>query len=156
LKNQVNNEMNDRVRTIEDPIGALEHKIRLGVSQEEMRKWMKLRRARVIADLLLNWLGIILTILPNGLLQIPCRLTYSARYGLAFASMRSSSSVMMALTGACTPIIKSTTGSHAGSFLDRCSWPWKMGGAITSNITRRWVLQQIRTDICTVFPTRTL
>jgi fatty acid desaturase len=71
LKNQVNNEMNDRVRTIEDPIGVLEHKIRLGVSQEEMRKWMKPRPARVIADLLLNWFGIILAIYLMGYFKSP-------------------------------------------------------------------------------------
>ncbi|MBI2811361.1 MAG: fatty acid desaturase [Candidatus Melainabacteria bacterium] len=61
--------MSNVARSVDNPIAALEHSIRLSVSPEQLRSWMRPRPIKVIVDLVLNWAGIILAFYLMGHFQ---------------------------------------------------------------------------------------
>jgi fatty acid desaturase len=52
-------------------LSALEQQLRLSVTQERLRTWMKARPFKVICDLILNWVGIIAALILMGIFNNP-------------------------------------------------------------------------------------
>lgn len=61
--------MSNAARSVDNPIAALEHSIRLSVTPEQLRSWMRPRPLRVFTDLVLNWAGIFLAFYLMGHFQ---------------------------------------------------------------------------------------